>query len=106
MNYYEEERYPQSVITGFIRGQRNLEKVHGMSVGEAKEVERSYCMDGPIHQLYRFTDDEIGTVALAFQNVPLEPGDTEIMLGLVYIDPSIEPLWRQEMNREVKEDAE
>lgn len=105
INYYEIDSYPRDLIRDFVRSQRNLAQAPRLSSPEVKDQDirlhgsaAQSIPDGPIDLFYRFTDDEVETPALGFREHHLE-GETDLYL-LVYIDPSIEALWKHEMDRE------
>lgn len=97
INFYQEGVYPYRLITEFIRSQRNIEKFAGLSREEV------ITEGGPFDLVYRFTDDEQQTLALAFRR-DITRKSVEELYTLVYLDPSIHQLWKREMDKEVEID--
>jgi hypothetical protein len=78
------KNYPSAVILDFASMQRNLAPQEGGATAEDMLA-------------YHFTDDRQQTPAFVFQRVNEENGE-EDRFRLVYLDPSLEWLWK-DVNR-------
>lgn len=97
----KEARYPRSVIRDFVSRQRNLEQSPRLRACEVAEhpffKDLTSYPGGRIDLMFSFTDGE-PQPALCFLWVPPteEEEENEVYL-LRWIDPSIEPAWKNDV---------
>src|SRR5579859_1042389 len=101
-NFYRENRYTHQVIADFVRSQKNIEQYPRI---HAKDVKKNFFFsdvtEGSIDLFYRFTDSFSEEQAQFPPALGFRSTTKYEEYELVYIDPSLEQLWKQYMDREV-----
>jgi hypothetical protein len=96
-NYYQKNRYPRYVITGFVGKHSNLERARPLSATQIS-AELDQQVEGNGELVVRQTSNEQKPLTLAFQRIPSMKGEPEYVYALVYLAPSLAADWLRAMD--------
>lgn len=100
-----QERYGRSTISSFTRSQRNIGQVPRMRKDEVEKAKQNDLLpsslpDESIDLFYQFFDGPEVCPAFLFHEEEEQEEDEERMYRLLWVDPSIQTLWQEHVQRE------